>query len=119
MPASHQTKRHLPASCSVVLSICIDLERTTRRERALSDAGFRVVSASTFQAASAISQHCAFRIVVLDHECCSELASLTLETPYIILGTESGADENDMVQDLLALCTRRGRISKLRRMRAA
>jgi hypothetical protein len=119
MPTSDGRKRNLQESCPVVLSICTDLDRTIRREQALAAAGFTVVSANTFQAASAMSQYCPFRIVVLDHECCSELASLVLRTPYVILGTEAEVTEEDLVQDLLALCERRGWFSKLEPLRAA
>jgi hypothetical protein len=119
MPTTEETKYQALESCPVVLSICTDLDRTTRRERALSAAGFRVVSANTFQAASAMSQYCPFRVVVLDHECCSELASLVLGTPYVILDTEPQANEEDLVQDLLALCARRGWFNKLEPLRAA
>ena len=114
MPADH-TKRPSLGNRPVVLSICLDLDRTKAREEALSAAGFRVISASTFQAASAISHHCAFRIIVLDHECCAELNSLVLKTPYLIIGTEPGADENHLVQDLLALCARKARVRKITR----
>jgi hypothetical protein len=47
------------------------------------------------------------------------LASLVLGTPYVILGTEPQANEEDLVQDLLALCARRGWFNKLEPLRAA
>jgi hypothetical protein len=119
MPTTEETKYPGLGELSGCVSICTDLDRTTRRERALSAAGFRVVSANTFQAASAMSQYCPFRVVVLDHECCSELASLVLGTPYVILDTEPQANEEDLVQDLLALCARRGWFNKLEPLRAA
>ena len=113
MPSSLKPSASYLAEGPVVLSICLDVDRARNREQALSSAGFRVISASTIEAAVAVSHHCEFSIVVLDHECCSQLNSLSLKPPYVILGRAPAADENKLVQDLLALCSRRTRVRKL------
>ena len=119
MSSSPQSKRRRLPTGPTVLSICLDLNRTRNREQALSSAGFRVVSVTTFEAALAVSQHCEFRIVVLDHECCSQLTSLDLEPPYVIFGREADSNDNQLAQDLLVLCNRKGRLRKDASMRAA
>ena len=67
---------------SVLISICPDITRLQIREQTLSAAGFNVVSASTFQAAWALSEYCDFSVVVLDHECCLELSALVMKQRY-------------------------------------
>jgi hypothetical protein len=79
----------------------MDLARSRKREKALVAVGFRVVSATTFQCAKAMAEHCNFSIVLLDHECCAELASVQLPPPYLIVGTEPGIDESILAQNLV------------------
>ena len=119
MSSSPQSKRRRLPTGPIVLSICLDVHRTRNREQALSSAGFRVISVTTFEAALAVCQYCEFRIVVLDHECCSQLTSLHLEPPYVIFGREADSNDSQLVQDLLGLCNQKGRLRKDAPMRAA
>ncbi len=59
-----------------LLSICPDIERLETRAKALKAAGFRVVSVSTIQAAAAVAQCCDFSLVMVDHDCPSEVGEL-------------------------------------------
>jgi hypothetical protein len=104
MATSDEATHRSLANRPVILSICLDLTRSHKREKALVAAGFRVVSATTFQCARAMEEHCKFFIVVLDQECCSELASVRLVPPYLIIGTESGVDESSLAQRLSNWC---------------
>ena len=88
---------HRPA---VLLSICRDITRLQIREQTLTKAGFRVVSASSFQAAWAISEYCDFSVVVIDRECCSELSALVLKQRYTTVETEPNCDGRKLVEDL-------------------
>ena len=85
---------------SVLLSVCPDITRLQIREQTLVAAGFNVVSASTFQAAWAMSEYCDFSLVVLDHECCSELSALVMKQRYSSFETWPAMDESKLVREV-------------------
>ena len=96
--------KNQPPHRTAVLSICLDLQRTLKREQALSSAGFRVVSATTVEAALAMSCYYEFSVIVLDEECCAPLPRLNLERPYTIVRSPAYNDENLLIEHLIALC---------------
>lgn len=84
----------------VVLSVCPDLVRLQRREHALTAAGFRVVSASTTHAATAMSRYWQFGVLVVDREC-SDVTPLLKISDHWLFGPVGDGSEDELVREVL------------------
>ena len=99
-PVKELIRRFEARRPAVLISICPDITRLQIREQTLTAAGFNVVSASTFQAAWALSAYCDFSVVVLDHECCLELSALVMKQRYSSFETWPEMAEDKLVKEI-------------------
>jgi hypothetical protein len=89
----------------VLLSVCPNLDRLQRRERALVSAGYHVVSASTLIAAWGMSQLCKFDLVLLDDECVAGGESVSLQERCATVLLPPSASDKDVIAELVKVLT--------------